>query len=59
MELELKSLVGTLDMSFNNLDGTIPVELANCTALVSMSLRQNDLEGTIPSELGSLSQLGT
>lgn len=38
----------------NNLSGTIPKELGNITALVSLDLYQNNFTGTIPDSLGNL-----
>ncbi len=46
-----------LDFFFNNLNGSIPSELGNLTALTSLSLSLNDLTGSIPSELGNLTAL--
>ncbi|MCO5580005.1 hypothetical protein L7F22_033871 [Adiantum nelumboides] len=41
----------------NNLTGTIPPSLGNCSSLVHLDLNSNELSGFIPSELGSLVQL--
>ncbi len=46
-----------LDFFFNNLNGSIPSELGNLTALTSLNLSINDLTGSIPSELGNLTAL--
>ncbi len=46
-----------LDFFFKNLNGSIPTELGNLTALTSLSLSLNDLTGSIPSELGNLTAL--
>ena len=41
----------------DNLQGKIPVELGQLTALTKLDLDQNQLTGTIPTELGQLSAL--
>ncbi|MCO5607426.1 hypothetical protein L7F22_061622 [Adiantum nelumboides] len=41
----------------NNLTGTIPSSLGNCTRLVALQLSINALSGHIPSEIGILGQL--
>ncbi|GLT63959.1 hypothetical protein SLA2020_364820 [Shorea laevis] len=41
----------------NQLTGSIPASLSNCSQLVSLDLSFNYLTGTIPSSLGSLSKL--
>lgn len=41
----------------NNLVGTIPVEIANLTALTRLDLADNKLSGAIPKEIGSMSEL--
>ena len=46
-----------LDLSENELNGTIPSELGSLTNLEVLKLSQNQLNGTIPSELGNLSNL--
>lgn len=51
------SRVTGLDLSGNNLDGTIPADLGNLTSLQSLNLGENNLTGQIPSELGQLSNL--
>ncbi len=49
--------VTTLNLSSNNLNGTIPTEIGNLTSLVTLDLRSNSLSGGIPTEIGSLSLL--
>ncbi len=46
-----------LDLSENELNGTIPSELGSLTYLEELNLSQNQLSGTIPLELGSLNNL--
>jgi Leucine-rich repeat (LRR) protein len=49
--------VWRVDLNANNLTGSIPAELGNLTALLSLSLRSNNLTGSIPPELGNLTAL--
>ena len=49
--------VASINLSNNNLRGTIPAELGSLTNLVYLYLRQNMLSGEIPAELGSLTNL--
>jgi hypothetical protein len=46
-----------LNLSRNQLFGTIPSSLGALTALISLSLERNHLSGTIPSSLGALTTL--
>ena len=46
-----------LDLSLNQLTGSIPAELGNLTQLVELLLWNNELTGSIPSELGNLTNL--
>ena len=46
-----------LDLSENELNGTIPSELGNFTNLEVLKLSQNQLRGVIPPELGNLTNL--
>ncbi|MCY3902277.1 MAG: trypsin-like peptidase domain-containing protein [Caldilineaceae bacterium] len=46
-----------LDLSDNNLRGTIPSELGNLSSLVVLNLSENQLSGAVPPELGNLSNL--
>ena len=49
--------VQTLDLSYNDLTGSIPPELGNLTNLKWLDLSYNDLTGSIPPELGNLTNL--
>ena len=49
--------VTKLDLSGNNLVGTLSAELGNLSALDSLSLDFNELRGPIPSQLGTISAL--
>jgi hypothetical protein len=44
-----------LDLSYNQLDGTIPSSLAALTALTAFNLQKNQLNGTVPFCNGSMS----
>ena len=47
----------TLDLSYNELTGSIPPEIGYLTNLTYLNLRNNDLTGSIPSEIGNLTNL--
>jgi hypothetical protein len=49
--------VTRLSLDYNQLTGSIPVELGNLTNLIELSLSVNQLTGSIPSELGNLTNL--
>lgn len=49
--------VTDLNLSLNNLTGTIPAELGNLTNLETLNLSYNQLRGAIPAELGNLGNL--
>ncbi|KAJ6838843.1 putative leucine-rich repeat receptor-like protein kinase [Iris pallida] len=51
------SLVTSLDLSGNNLYGTIPRELGSLRGLLSLNLSGNHLNGEIPKEVGSMQSL--
>lgn len=51
------SRVSAIDLSNNNLNGTIPTALGNIANLTSLSLGHNHLSGSIPTALSSLSNL--
>ncbi|WP_088894788.1 DUF4347 domain-containing protein [Leptolyngbya ohadii] len=46
-----------LDLSNNNLSGSIPSEMGNFEGMLDISLANNSLSGNIPAELGNLSSL--
>ena len=46
-----------LDLSSNEMSGSIPAELGNLTELTELYLNDNALHGQIPSELGNLASL--
>ncbi|KAE9618185.1 hypothetical protein Lal_00041871 [Lupinus albus] len=54
---EIKSLAGTLNLSFNHLTGKIPKSLGNLPVTVSFDLRNNNFSGEIP-QTGSFSNQG-
>ena len=49
--------VAKINLFENNLSGTIPIEIANLTALKRIKVWSNQLTGTIPSEIGNLTEL--
>ena len=51
------SRVTTLDLGYNQLTGTIPVQLGQLNQLGVLDLNDNQLTGPIPVELGQLNQL--
>ncbi|CAB1114530.1 unnamed protein product [Ectocarpus sp. CCAP 1310/34] len=57
VEVDSQGRVVTLSLAGNNLQGTIPPELGQLTALQFLHLYENQLIGPIPKELGALSGL--
>ncbi len=49
--------VSAIDLSGNNLNGTIPPQLGNLANLQQLGLHTNQLSGAIPPELGNLANL--
>jgi Leucine-rich repeat (LRR) protein len=49
--------IDNLNLSRNNLVGTIPAELGSLSNLTTLNLWDNQLSGSIPSELGNLTNL--
>ncbi|VAI68327.1 receptor-like protein EIX2 [Triticum aestivum] len=47
----------SIDLSFNQLTGVIPEEIAALDALINLNLSWNQLSGTIPNNLGALQAL--
>ncbi|XP_014499804.1 LRR receptor-like serine/threonine-protein kinase GSO1 [Vigna radiata var. radiata] len=50
-------LLSSIDLSSNNLTGTIPNKIGYLLGLVSLNLSRNSFHGEIPSEIGNLSSL--
>lgn len=46
-----------LELIYNNLNGTLPTEIAKLESLQQLSLIENSISGTIPTELGSMKHL--
>lgn len=46
-----------LDLSMNNLSGTIPATIAGCVALEYINLSGNSLQGSLPTSIGKLPNL--
>ncbi len=57
VKLDASNRVSELELSNNNLTGSIPAELGNLSNLERLYLDQNQLTGTILSQLGNLSSL--
>ena len=47
----------SLNLSYNELTGSIPPEIGNLTNLTHLQLNNNQLTGSIPSEIGNLTNL--
>ncbi|KAL2601850.1 hypothetical protein AAZX31_10G216200 [Glycine max] len=56
-ELNRVYLMNDIDLSNNNLSGSVPLEIYMLTGLQSLNLSHNQLMGTIPQEIGNLKQL--
>jgi hypothetical protein len=56
--VENNRVVG-IDLSGNNLTGTIPSEVGNLTELIDLSFFANDVTGEVPAEIWTLSNLKT
>lgn len=50
--------ISVIELSMNNLSGTVPTSVSNCQAIERMDLANNNLSGHIPEELASLPVLG-
>ncbi|KAJ0957944.1 putative non-specific serine/threonine protein kinase [Helianthus annuus] len=51
--------LNSLDLSFNDIDSSIPVWLSNLTGLMHLNLHHNDFHGKIPDFIGILSNLAS
>ncbi len=49
--------VSGIDLSYNNLEGTLPSEIGNLSELTLINFSVNKISGTIPSEFGDLINL--
>ena len=47
----------SLNLSYNELTGSIPSEIGNLTNLTYLNLEDNQLTGSIPPEIGNLTKL--
>jgi len=57
--LDANDRVTSIDLSGNNLTGTLPTELGSLTNIQALNLRNNQLTGSIPENIGNLSNLQT
>lgn len=57
MEIDIHGRVVRLNLSANNLRGTLPPELANLNKLSILRLGDNRLSGAIPATLGAATAL--
>lgn len=53
------SLLTSIDLSRNNLNGAFPVELTNLHGLIVLNLSGNQISGQIPENISSLHQLAS
>lgn len=56
-ELEYFNLMNVIDLSNNNLSGSVPLEMYMLTGIQSLNLSHNMLSGTIPKEIDNLEPL--
>ena len=57
VEVDDNGRVAALDLTHNNLTGSIPLELASLANLTTLRFTRNDLTGSIPPELSLLANL--
>ncbi|XP_031474991.1 probable LRR receptor-like serine/threonine-protein kinase At3g47570 [Nymphaea colorata] len=53
----LTTTLWSLDLSYNEIEGIIPLALANLTKLMSLDLSFNKIKGSIPPNIGSMNML--
>ncbi|XP_029128831.1 receptor-like protein EIX2 [Cajanus cajan] len=56
-ELSYFTMMNVIDLSNNNLSGSVPLEMYMLIGLQSLNLSNNQLMGTIPQEIGNMLQL--
>ncbi|KAK7411383.1 hypothetical protein VNO78_02816 [Psophocarpus tetragonolobus] len=56
-ELEYYTLMNAIDLSSNDLSGSVPLEIYMLNRLQSLNLSHNQLMGTIPQEIGKMEML--
>ena len=56
-DLSTLTYLQDLDLSYNELTGSIPTWIGNMTQLISLDLSNNNLTGSLPSEIEKLTQL--
>lgn len=59
VELDMNRRVKYIELRYYNLNGTLPPEIGDLTALTYLVLTSNKLKGDIPSEINNLSKLST
>lgn len=57
VECDRKGHIVKIDLSFNNLNGSLPASLSALTHLISIKLHSNFISGIIPKEYGQLKSL--
>ena len=57
VEVNNQGRVIQLDLSGNNLTGSLPTSIGNLTELRYLNLKQNNIESTIPSSIGNMVNL--
>ncbi len=57
VELDNSGYVTSIQLSGNNLTGTLPMEIGNFSRLNTMQIDNNNISGSIPPEIGNLSEI--